>query len=877
MTEPRTAPTRLADYRPPDYRISSVDLAFDLDPDRTRVVAELVVEATGPEGAPVRPLVLDGEDLELVSIAVDGRPLSAGAYTRDDASLTIAAPPRRFRLTIETAVAPAANTRLEGLYLSSGVFCTQCEAEGFRRITYFLDRPDVLARYRTTLRADRGYRHLLSNGNLVAARELDDGRHEAVWDDPFPKPAYLFALVAGDLAMVEDTFRTAEGRDVRLRVLVEHGKESRASYAIDSLKRAMRWDEETYGLAYDLDVFHIVAVSDFNMGAMENKSLNVFNDKYVLADPETATDQDYAAIEAIVAHEYFHNWTGNRITCRDWFQLSLKEGLTVFRDQQFTAAMRSPAVKRIQDVRTLRARQFPEDAGPLAHPVRPAEYVEINNFYTATVYEKGAEVIGMLHTLLGAEGYRRGIDLYVARHDGTAATCDDFVQAMADATGRDLGRFMRWYSQAGTPVVTVAGAYDAGARAYTLDLAQHTPPTPGQPDKAPLHLPLRVALIGTDGPVPLRLEGENAPAGDERLVEMTGASLRLRFADVPEGVVPSVNRGFSAPVQVEAAPSEDDLATLMAAESDPYARWNAAQDLATRILLAPGAARDLGDAPAAARFVAALDRALAGGGDPAFLSLLLALPGEDVLAERQAEVDIDGLHTAREALRRRIANGLGPRLSALYEASATPGPYSPDADAAGRRALRNAALSYLAAGDDPDAVARALAQYRTADNMTDRIAALRVLADLEGTVREDALADFHARWKDDPLVLNKWLSIQALADRPDTLDQVTALLDHPAFAYETPNKVYALIGGFTQNQVRFHAADGAGYAFLADQIERIDPRNPQLAARLAKAFTPWRRLDAARRGHAEAALRRLAARPDLSRDSRELVERMLAG
>ncbi|BBK43388.1 aminopeptidase N [Allostella vacuolata] len=867
-------PIRRADYRAPDFRIDRVELEFDLDPERTRVRTRLEVRRIGDRAA---PLVLDGEDMELASVALDGRELGPGEYRLEPTRLTIPAMPDAGTLAIEGIIRPAANTALEGLYVSSGNFCTQCEAEGFRRITWFLDRPDALSVFRTTIRAEQArFPILLSNGNLVAARDLGDGRHEAVWDDPFPKPSYLFALVAGDLAVVEDRFVTRSGRTVALKILVEHGKEGRAGYAMDALKRSMRWDEETYGLEYDLDVFHIVAVSDFNMGAMENKSLNVFNDRYILADPETATDQDYANVEAVVAHEYFHNWTGNRITCRDWFQLSLKEGLTVYRDQEFSADQRSRAVKRIQDVRVLRARQFPEDAGPLAHPIRPDSYLEINNFYTATVYDKGAEVIRMLEALLGRDGFRRGMDLYVGRHDGEAATCDQFVAAMADANGRDLTQFLHWYGQAGTPRLTVSGRHDPTAAAYELTVAQETAPTPGQPVKLPFHLPVHVGLIGQDGQeIPLELEGENAPQGTSRVLELTAARQTWRFVGVPSPPVLSINRGFAAPVVVDNPESEADLALRMRGDADPFSRWEAAQSFATRLLLAGIAARQVPGqtAPDPAAFVAALAAAFdAAAGDPAFAAELLALPGELYLAEQMAVIDVEAIHAAREALRADVARGLADRLSAVR--SRPGGAFVPDAGSAGARALGNAALAYLSILDGP---AAALAQYRAADNMTDRFAALAILAEMDTPERAEALADFPRRHAGDALVLNKWLGLQATSSLPGTLATVRGLIDHPAFSYSNPNKIYALIGGFAGNPLHFHAADGSGYAFLADQILRLDPQNPQVAARLLKAFGRWRRFDARRQAAMRAALERIGAAPGLSPDCREIVDLSLAG
>jgi aminopeptidase N len=872
---------RREDYRPPDYRIETVDLDFDLKPEATRVKAKFAIRAAQDGGA--RPLVLDGDELTLVSISLDGKRLSPGDYVLDEKSLTIPKPPKSFTLEIETEIKPAANTKLSGLYVSSNVFCTQCEAEGFRRITYFLDRPDVMAVYRTTISADRkACPVLLSNGNLEKQGDLGGGRHFAVWYDPFPKPSYLFALVAGDLACREDTFRTRSGRDVKLRIFVEHGKVPRTAYAMDSLKRSMRWDEERFGLEYDLDLFNIVAVSDFNMGAMENKSLNVFNDKYILADSDTATDLDYAQIEGVVAHEYFHNWTGDRITCRDWFQLSLKEGLTVFRDQEFSSDMRSRPVERISVVRGLRAGQFPEDAGPLAHPVRPDSYIEINNFYTATVYQKGSEVIRMMHTILGEEGFQKGMRLYVERHDGTAATCDDFAAAMEDANGVDLGQFKLWYSQAGTPELDIEGRYDAKTGAYDLTVAQRCPPTPGQPEKKPMHIPLAVGLLDAQGRgIPLRLDGEGTQqAAETRVLPVKAPRQTFRFVNVPSPKAVSVNRGFSAPVNVKFAQSGAERAFLMAHDADAFARWEAGQQYATDLLLAQVAARERGEAmrfdPA---FVDAVRDILTDAKlERAFAAEALALPSALFLAERMSPIDVDGIHAAREGLRRLVGETLEQDLLRVYEANRETGPYSPDAEPAGRRALKNAALAYLAAlaADDSGHRRRVAEQYRRADNMTDRMAALRLLVDLDVPERQEALDDFYARFKDDALVLDKWLALQAISVLPDTLARITGLLKHPAYSIKKPNKVRALVASFAMsNPLRYHAADGSGYAFHADRIVELDPINPQVAARILTPLGRWQRFDAGRQALMKRELTRILATPKLSRDVYEIASKSL--
>jgi aminopeptidase N len=866
----------LKDYRPADWRIETVALAFDLGEESTQVTARLAIRRNPDSGR--GPLVLDGRHLRLLSAAIDGTPLGDGEYQQTDESLTIAAPPDSFTLETVVEIRPQDNTALEGLYRSSGNFCTQCEAEGFRRITFFIDRPDVMATYRTTITADpTHYPVLLSNGNLVESGALPDGRHRAVWEDPFPKPSYLFALVAGDLACVEDTYTTGSGRAVTLRIYVEPGSEDRCAWAMESLKNAMRWDEAVYGLEYDLDVYMIVAVGDFNMGAMENKGLNVFNAKFVLAKPETATDSDYAFVESVIAHEYFHNWTGNRVTCRDWFQLSLKEGLTVFRDQQFSADMRSASVKRIGDVRTLRARQFPEDAGPLAHPVRPDSYIEINNFYTATVYEKGAEVVRMIHTLLGPDGFRKGVDLYFERHDGQAVTCNDFVAAMADATGTDLSQFRRWYAQAGTPKLKVEGRYDTASRTYEMTF--HQSPAPGHDTSELLHIPVSVGLLDAEGQdMPLRLDGEDAANGGTKILELREPVQTFRFVDVAAPPTPSILRGFSAPVIIEQDLSEDQRLHLMAHDGDPFNRWQAGQDIALQLLLRGVRAIQRGGAtPADGPFVAALGRTLGDETlDPAFAAEMLALPGEDVIADRMAVIDVDAVHQAREGLRRTIANNLGDNLLTVYHRHAGNAAPTPAAEAAGCRALKNRALGYLVATGEAEMDDLCHAQFENAQTMSDSIAALSLLAHGDSPNRRRALAEFRQRWADDKLVLDKWFMVQATAPRTDTLERVRELMRDSAFSMRNPNKVRALIGAFAgANAVRFHAADGAGYRFLADRVLELDPLNPQVAARLLTPLGRWRRLDKARRKQVRSQLQRILTRDGLSRDTYEIAKKTL--
>jgi aminopeptidase N len=871
-------PIRLKDYRPPDWLVDKVDLDVSLHPTKATVRATLALKPN-PQGA-AAPLVLDGDGLTLISLKLNGAALPADSYVAGPDSLTIPQPPNGpFTLEIETLVDPTANTQLSGLYRSSGTYCTQCEAEGFRRITYFPDRPDVMAIYTTRIEADKAEAPvLLANGNLTDSGDLPGGRHFAVWDDPHKKPSYLFALVGGDLACVEDKFRTLSGRDVTLRIYVEHGKEDRCGYAMDALKRSMRWDETAFGREYDLDIFMIVAVSDFNMGAMENKGLNVFNDKYVLASGDTATDGDFAGVEAVIAHEYFHNWTGNRITCRDWFQLCLKEGLTVFRDQEFSSDMRSRPVKRISDVRALRAAQFIEDSGPLAHPVRPEQYKEINNFYTSTIYEKGSEVVRMVACLIGPEKFRAGMELYFERHDGEAATVEQFIQCFADVSSRDMTQFMRWYSQAGTPEVTAVGRFDAAAKTYTLTCKQAVPPTPNQPAKLPMVIPLVTGLVSQDGhDLPLTLAGGGSAARGVLVLDETEKT--FTFTGISQRPVLSINRGFSAPIKLVSDLDAADLAFLAAHDSDPFNRWQALQTAATRLLIDNVARLRAGEAPRRddallAAMAAILDDATL---EPAFVALTLAAPGEgDIARDIGRDIDPDAIYRARLSLRGDIGRHLGAALATAYDRMATTGPYSPDAANAGRRSLRNIALDLLAANGAPDAIARAARQYDAADNMTDRMAALATLSQHHVPERSRTLADFYRRYAADALVVDKWFSLQAATAHTDTLSHVRALTGHPAFSFANPNRVRALIGAFAQgNPTQFNRADGAGYEFVADTILALDPKNPQLAARMATAFRTWRTLEAGRQAKAQAALQRIKATASLSRDLSDIVERAL--
>jgi aminopeptidase N len=876
-------PVRLQDYRVPDFLIDSVEMDISLDRHATRVVATLTMRPNplGDDGASLR---LDGDELELVGLRLDDSELDPSAYSASGDELVLPNPPRRpFTLRVETRQNPSANTKLMGLYRTGSAYCTQCEAEGFRRITYFIDRPDVLSIYRVRLEADvKEAPVLLANGNCVSKGAAGPGRHFAVWVDPFKKPSYLFAIVAGDLARVGDEFVTRSGRRVELGIHVEPGREARAGYAMDSLKRSMAWDESAFGREYDLDVFNIVAVSDFNMGAMENKGLNVFNDKYVLASAETATDEDFSGIEGVIAHEYFHNWTGNRITCRDWFQLCLKEGLTVFRDQEFSADQRSRPVKRIADVRGLKASQFPEDAGPLAHNVRPEVYHEINNFYTATVYQKGAEVIRMLKALIGAAAFRAGMDLYFQRCDGTAATVEDFLACFADSSGRDLAGFKRWYEQAGTPVLKVRTAHDDLAKTFRVELSQSLAPTPGQPEKLPMTMPVALGLVDSErGDLPLTCASASPEELRSGVFALEGASRTLTFLNVERRPALSVLRGFSAPVRVDDDLTEDDLVALLKRDSDSFNRWQALQSLATRLLLRSVAEIRAGRSPAGdPAFVTAygsvISDASAGRIDPAFAALALALPGEaDLARDLGRDVDPDAIRVARESLRGAVGRAHAIGLSGLHDAMVGSGAFSPDAAAAGRRALRNGALGMIVAANAIEGAERAQRQFARADNMTEKFGALAALATLPGAAREHALETFARTHAGEPLVLDKWFALQAHIAESETVARVRALMNHNAFSLSNPNRVRSLIGGFTGNQTQFNRSDGAGYDLLIEVVLKLDPSNPQIAARLLTGLRSWRSLEPARRERAEAALRRIAAESKLSADVRDIVTRSL--
>jgi aminopeptidase N len=853
---PEHVATLRKDYRPPDFWVHTVELEVDLDPAATRVRAVLTVERNGDHD---RPLRLAGDGLVPRSVRANG---GEAHWLMDGDTLVIELDGSTARIETEVELSPERNSKLMGLYSSGGILCTQCESEGFRRITFHPDRPDVLSTYRVRMSADKArFPVLLANGNLVASGDGDGGRHWAEWEDPYPKPSYLFAMVAGDLAANRDTFTTLSGRTVDLAIWVREGDLPKTHHAMTSLKQAMAWDEHAYGREYDLDTFNIVAVEDFNFGAMENKGLNIFNSRYVLADQDTATDADFDAIAGVVAHEYFHNWSGNRVTCRDWFQLSLKEGFTVFRDQSFSADIGSAAVKRIDDVRLLRAAQFPEDSGPLAHPVRPDSYMEIANFYTATVYNKGAELIRMMRTILGPEAFRAGSDLYFARHDGEAATCDDFVKAMEDASGVDLARFKLWYEQAGTPKVEARLVHDAAARTATLHLAQTVPPTPGQPDKKPMPIPLRTALVGA---------ASGTEIGAERLIMLEDSTQSIRFDSVDEPPLLSINRGFSAPVVIEAERQPGELERLAETDSDPFARYEALQDMMLRVLIAGASGEPVDPAPV----VAAIRNTLTSNAlDPAFKGEALTMPSEALVGDRMDKVDPDAIHAARDQLRAAIGIALARELAEAQVAGAPGNDLS--SAAKGVRRLKTVALSLLSAGDPARGAALAKAQYDAADNMTDRQGALAVLVMLEAPEREAALSDFYARYQGDALVIDKWFGLQAAAPRSDTIDTVEQLIGHADFTMKNPNRLRAVAGSFASGQWVFHQSSGRGYRLLADLIIDSDRINPQVAARLIPPLGRWRRFNDPRAALMRAELERILQSPGLSKDVYEQASKSL--
>ncbi|MGN2406787.1 aminopeptidase N [Pseudomonas syringae] len=877
----------LKDYQAPEYLIDETNLTFELFDDHSLVHAQLVMRRNPARGAGLPPLVLDGQHLELLSVNLDDVELTAVDYQLTEDHLTLHPKAERFTVDSTVRIHPETNTALEGLYKSSGMFCTQCEAEGFRKITYYLDRPDVMSKFTTTVSAEKhSFPILLSNGNPVTSGEEKDGRHWATWEDPFMKPAYLFALVAGDLWCVEDTFTTMSQRVVTLRIYVEPENIDKCQHAMNSLKKSMRWDEETYGREYDLDIFMIVAVNDFNMGAMENKGLNIFNSSAVLARAETATDAAHQRVEAIVAHEYFHNWSGNRVTCRDWFQLSLKEGFTVYRDAGFSADMNSATVKRIQDVAFLRTHQFAEDAGPMAHAVRPDSFIEISNFYTLTVYEKGSEVVGMLHTLLGADGFRKGSDLYFERHDGQAVTCDDFIKAMEDANGVNLTQFKRWYSQAGTPRLAVSESYDSAAGTYSLTFRQSCPTTPGQPgdQKQPFVIPVELGLLDSQGnDIALRLSGEASAAGTTRVLSVTEAEQTFTFVNVTEKPLPSLLRGFSAPVKLSFPYDRDQLMFLMQHDSDGFNRWDAGQQLSVQVLQEMIAQHQQGQALVMdQRLVTALGTVLADEQlDQAMVAEMLSLPGEAYLTEISEVADVEAIHAAREFARQQLADSLFDGLWARYQANrdiSKVTPYVAEAEHFARRALQNIALSYLMLSGKPQVLTATIDQFDTSDNMTERLTALAVLVNSPFTEERDkALAVFAENFKDNALVMDQWFSVQAGSTQPGGLERVKELMQHPAFNLKNPNKVRALIGAFAaQNLINFHAADGSGYRFLADLVIELNGFNPQIASRQLAPLTRWRKYDSARQALMKAELERILASGKLSPDVYEVVSKSLA-
>nr|WP_298143996.1 aminopeptidase N [uncultured Pseudomonas sp.] len=874
----------LKDYQAPDYLIDETHLTFELFEDHTLVHAQLVMRRNPAAGEGLPPLQLDGQQLELLSLALNDRELAPGDYQLSDSHLTLQPDSTSFVIDSSVRIHPESNTALEGLYKSGGMFCTQCEAEGFRKITYYLDRPDVMSKFTTTLSAEQhSYPVLLSNGNPIASGSEEGGRHWATWQDPFMKPAYLFALVAGDLWCVEDSFTTMSQRDVALRIYVEPENIDKCQHAMDSLKKSMRWDEEVYGREYDLDIFMIVAVNDFNMGAMENKGLNIFNSSCVLAKAETATDAAHQRVEAVVAHEYFHNWSGNRVTCRDWFQLSLKEGFTVFRDSEFSADMHSRTVKRIEDAAYLRTHQFAEDAGPMAHSVRPEAFIEISNFYTLTVYEKGAEVVRMIHTLVGVDGFRKGSDLYFQRHDGQAVTCDDFIKAMEDANAIDLSQFKRWYSQAGTPRLAVSEDYDAAAKTYRLTFKQSCPATPGQSEKLPFVIPVALGLLGAQGQaLPLRLQGEASAGEASRVFSITEAEQLLTFVDVEERPLPSLLRGFSAPVKLSFPYSRDQLMFLMQHDDDGFNRWEAGQQLAVQVLQELIGQHQRGEALVLdQRLVTALRSVLENPTlDQAMVAEMLSLPGEGYLTEISEVADVEAIHAAREFARQQLAEALFEPLWQRYQANrqvSRDSAYVAEAAHFARRSLQNIALSYLMLSGKPEVLAACLEQFEVCDNMTERLTALAVL--VNSSFEEEkakALASFADYFKDNPLVMDQWFSVQAANALPGALGRVQQLMQHPAFTLKNPNKVRALIGAFAgQNPVGFHQADGSGYRFLADQVIVLNALNPQIASRLLSPLTRWRKYDSARQALMRAELERILASGELSSDVYEVVSKSL--
>ena len=895
MKEAQPKTTHLKEYEVPPFLIEETELRVELDEEQTHVKTSLKMKRNPDAKKGKLPLVLDGGELDLKEISIDGRLLLSNEYSLDDEHLTLFDVPQQFVLETSVAIKPQENTSLEGLYKSGDVFCTQCEAEGFRNITYYLDRPDVMSRYRTTIVADKSlYPVLLSNGNDVARGESEGGKHWVTWEDPFKKPAYLFALVAGDLQHIEDEFTTCSGRSITLKIYTEPANANKLDHAMTSLKNAMAWDEQVYGREYDLDIFMIVAVESFNMGAMENKGLNIFNTSCVLARADTTTDRGYQRVEGVVAHEYFHNWSGNRVTCRDWFQLSLKEGFTVFRDQRFSADMGSATVCRLEDVAFLRSAQFPEDAGPMAHPIRPDSYIEINNFYTTTVYEKGAEVVRMIHTLLGPERFRQGTDLYFDRHDGQAVTTDDFVTAMEDANGVDLRQFRNWYSQAGTPLLNVSSEYDEDAQSYTLKVIQSCQATPGQEHKEPFHLPFSVGLLDSAGK-DFALNTEDAHVSSmsqdgthcSAVLNLTESEQQFTFTDVEARPVPSLLRNFSAPVKLEYDYSRDELMFLMSYDSDGFNRWEAGQRLAVDVIQeVVGQIQSAQPVSVDGRLIKAcqaivdqsIDHHQDGKIDKAMIAAMLVMPGEAYLAELSAVADVEAIHSAREQVRLAIATDLKGSLLSVYKLNLSDKPYEPTGVDIAQRALKNVCLAYLMLPEKSEMVNLCQSQFDNSNNMTDVDAALRALVNAADEKalepKEKALTEFYNKWVHEPLVLDQWFSIQAVCPLPGTLEKVTALLGHEAYDTKVPNRVRALVAAFaSQNTINFHHSSGDGYRFLADQVIRMDPSNPLLAARILGPLSRWRKYDEARQRLMRGELERILSVDDLSKDVYEIASK----
>lgn len=871
VTDPKTI--YLKDYQVPDFEVEKVFLHFDLFEKETQVKAVLHLHRNPKSKKKKAPLILNGEAMQLQAVSIDGKPLDDSAYQVDDKTLTINKVPDTFILETNVIIKPQENKSLSGLYKSRHNYCTQCEAHGFRRITYFFDRPDVMTRFTTTVTADKDeYPYLLSNGNLIEEKELD-GRRWVRWEDPSLKPCYLFALVAGDFDLLTDAFKTMSGRNVDLKLYLEKGFADQGAYALESLKKAMRWDEETWGREYDLDIYMIVAVSDFNMGAMENKGLNIFNTKYVLAKPEMATDQDYVNIEVVIGHEYFHNWSGNRVTCRDWFQITLKEGLTVFRDQSFSTDMTSPAVVRIPEVNVMRSQQFAEDASPMAHPIRTDSYIEVNNFYTLTVYRKGAEVIRMVQTLITPPVFRKGLDLYFERHDGQAVTTEDFIQAMEDASSKDLTKFKRWYSQAGTPVLDVDGYYDEKKKTFTLTVQQLCPPTPGQKKKLPLHMPLSMGLIGSAcNDMPTQLENEKAPVEGTRVLEITKPEHTFTFVNVEDEPVPSLLRNFSAPVNCHYPYTNEELAWLLQCDSDAFSRWDAGQKLAVNVILAAAQQHHNKESMTLSDFLPNTFEKLLDPlqGDFNLLNKLLVLPTENYLLSQMSDPNVDAIHAAREFTKLQLGDVLYSYYESSYRQCQLKGAYEYNVEDMGKRGLKSVCLAYLTATNRSEAIALAVQQFKTTDNMTDRMGALLALNNIGVPERTDSLNAFYEQWQSDPLVVNKWLSLHATSTLPNTLETVKLLMDHPAFNIENPNNVYALLCAFGANQARFHDSNGEAYRFMADQVLSIDPHNPQVAARVLQPLTYWKQVDAGRGERMRVELERIASTVGISRDIYEI-------